>query len=270
LEVDGQNRARPDDRKCWFTGDDGAAAVARLSDAETADAPRTRQDAVEFGGKRPVRCFVSYAHDDRTLKDDLVRRLRPLFVAAKTYRMATRKGYPAPTAPGLVFDGKSSAPSGQSHGGHWQRSTCIIVVWPVVFFTNLIYREGDGRMADGTGSSGQSTQKSRTPTFWVFSGVLMAFLALTAMSGWYFTVKLAEIAPILAAEGALIFFSAVIVERTLLSEIGNKLADKVEVVIERSLDDARYSAQYDVHILPPRRSSVKNPGVSYKKISGLP
>src|SRR5665213_3517520 len=47
LEVDGQNRAKPEDRSCWFAGDDGAAAAAaRLSDADTADATRNRQDAV--------------------------------------------------------------------------------------------------------------------------------------------------------------------------------------------------------------------------------
>jgi len=87
LEVDTQTRAAPEDRWCWFAGeDDAVVAAADFSGAETAGVKRSSQDAVELGGKRLVKYFVSYAHDDRTQKADLLKRIQRLFAAAKDYR----------------------------------------------------------------------------------------------------------------------------------------------------------------------------------------
>jgi WD40 repeat protein len=87
LETDRQTRASPEERSCWFSGqDDAAAAAVRLTEAETADVERSAQNAVEIGAKRAVRYFVCYAHGDRTLKEDLLTRLGHCFGAAKDYR----------------------------------------------------------------------------------------------------------------------------------------------------------------------------------------
>ena len=84
LETDGQTRAPPEERWCWFTGqDDAAAAAAKLTEAETAGVERSAQNAVEIGGKQLVRYFVCYAHGDRALKEDLLTRLQHCFGAAK-------------------------------------------------------------------------------------------------------------------------------------------------------------------------------------------
>ncbi len=81
LETDHQTRADPENRWCWFTGEDRAVeAAAQLTKTETAGAaPRARQDAL---GKRLVRYFVSYAHADAKLKDDLLVRLQRYFDAS--------------------------------------------------------------------------------------------------------------------------------------------------------------------------------------------
>ncbi len=104
LEVDTATRTDPSNRWCWFAGDDAAAnvtakvesekaraweaaevaripdAAAKFVDAETRSVVRKPQDAiavtVESVSKRPIRVFVSYAHDDARLKDDLLKRLR--------------------------------------------------------------------------------------------------------------------------------------------------------------------------------------------------
>jgi hypothetical protein len=104
LEGDTATRADPGERWCWFAGEDAAANItaqvesekartwetaeaARISDAtvphvdaETRSVMRKPQDAiavsVESVTKRPVRIFVSYAHADARLKDDLLQRLR--------------------------------------------------------------------------------------------------------------------------------------------------------------------------------------------------
>ena len=87
LETDGQTRAPPEERWCWFTGqDDAAAAAAKLTEAETAGVERSAQNAVEIGGKQLVRYFVCYAHGDRALKEDLLTRLQHCFGAARDYR----------------------------------------------------------------------------------------------------------------------------------------------------------------------------------------
>jgi WD40 repeat protein len=66
--------------------DDAAAAAAQLTDAETSGVERSRQTAVEVGGKRRVRYFVSFAHRDKKLTDDLLTRLDDFFAGAKNYR----------------------------------------------------------------------------------------------------------------------------------------------------------------------------------------
>ena len=76
LEADSQTRAAPEDRTCWFAGDDAAAsAAAARSGVETAGTIRRQQDMVELRAKPIVRYFVSYAHDDETAAADLLKRL---------------------------------------------------------------------------------------------------------------------------------------------------------------------------------------------------
>jgi hypothetical protein len=88
LATDGQTRAAPAHRTCWFEGGDGAAeATAKLVAGETAGVERGAQDAVEIDPKRTVRFFVSYAHADHKAKDDLLKRLGHLFGSAKNYRL---------------------------------------------------------------------------------------------------------------------------------------------------------------------------------------
>jgi WD40 repeat protein len=89
LETDRQTRTEPKERWCWFKGQDSAAdAAARLTGEETSGVTRSQQNAQELdiSGKRLVRYFVCYAHEDRKLKDDLLGRLRHFFGSAKEYR----------------------------------------------------------------------------------------------------------------------------------------------------------------------------------------
>ncbi len=67
--------------------DDAAAAAAQLTDAETSGVERSEQIAVEVGGKRRVRYFVSFAHKDKKLKDDLLGRLADVLATATNYRI---------------------------------------------------------------------------------------------------------------------------------------------------------------------------------------
>ena len=89
LEADSQTRTEPNRRWCWFEGEDAAAATAaQLSKSEAAGVRRDAQDAVDLtekpAGKITIRFFVSYAHADKRLKEDLLKRLRPrLDIAAK-------------------------------------------------------------------------------------------------------------------------------------------------------------------------------------------
>ena len=88
LEADGQTRTAPEQRFCWFSGDDAAAAAAaRRSEEETPTGPRSSQDAIEVGGRRIVRYFISYARkgNERKLRDALMERLGPLLKINKTY-----------------------------------------------------------------------------------------------------------------------------------------------------------------------------------------
>jgi WD40 repeat protein/uncharacterized protein YjbI with pentapeptide repeats len=74
LETDGQTRATPSDRSVWFEAEDRVAEdVTRLVEAEVRDVERSSQYVKE---DRPLRFFVSYAHDDSAPKDKLLGYLR--------------------------------------------------------------------------------------------------------------------------------------------------------------------------------------------------
>ncbi|MBX7212283.1 MAG: pentapeptide repeat-containing protein [Verrucomicrobiaceae bacterium] len=97
FEVDSDKRARSVQRYCWFSGPDLAVSnvedFTRESIADIAGdviiPPRaiasTAQAIVQ--GKCVVRFFVSYAHTDRTLADDFLRRFRSEFDAARHYKL---------------------------------------------------------------------------------------------------------------------------------------------------------------------------------------
>ncbi len=97
LCTDEDKRSAAAERVVWFTGPDprvanaermGAETTAHLK-GETVVSPRviaTTAQAME-GGKRPVRFFVSYAHDDKILSEDLVKRLRTQFEACRGYKL---------------------------------------------------------------------------------------------------------------------------------------------------------------------------------------
>ena len=71
LEADTQTRTAPEERWCWFEGADSTAeAAARHTEAETRNVMRIPQEAVRVG-KRTVRYFISYAHRDEKLKNEL-------------------------------------------------------------------------------------------------------------------------------------------------------------------------------------------------------
>src|SRR5437870_624024 len=83
IETDGQTRSAPGDRVVWFEGEDRVTQeVTRLVEAEVEGVERHPQDVVE---DRPLRFFVSYAHEDQKLKADL---LRNLFTFLRTYPRA--------------------------------------------------------------------------------------------------------------------------------------------------------------------------------------
>jgi WD40 repeat protein len=89
LEMDDHQTVPLEDLWCWFVGDDAAAQAAeKFAAAETSGVERSQQNAEELdvSGKRLVRYFVSYAHSDRKLKDDLFKSLKHLFDSAKHYR----------------------------------------------------------------------------------------------------------------------------------------------------------------------------------------
>src|SRR5882724_2925809 len=74
LETDGQTRSTPADRVVWFEAEDRVVEeVKRLVEAEIGDVERFPQDVKE---DRPLRFFVSYAHDDADLKTTLLAQLR--------------------------------------------------------------------------------------------------------------------------------------------------------------------------------------------------
>ncbi|WP_044188257.1 TIR domain-containing protein, partial [Hyalangium minutum] len=98
FEVDSKKKNPPEERFCWFTGPDPAVKQAeKFSDESTADVEgkplikakglATTTGAVNTPGKRKVRFFVSYAHDNRTLVDALVKELKTHFAASARYEL---------------------------------------------------------------------------------------------------------------------------------------------------------------------------------------
>lgn len=87
LEVDSRKRTPPGERWCWFEGEHGASeAITQLVREETEFVQRTGQGAFELrDGKPVIRYFISYAHDDVSLKDDLYKRLGKLFKLDSAY-----------------------------------------------------------------------------------------------------------------------------------------------------------------------------------------
>src|SRR5258708_3558976 len=74
LETDRQTRSAPDDRVVWFEAEDRVTEeVKRMVEAEVAGVERSPQYAKE---DRPLRFFVSFAHDDESLKAGLLGKLR--------------------------------------------------------------------------------------------------------------------------------------------------------------------------------------------------
>ncbi|MCB1227766.1 MAG: pentapeptide repeat-containing protein, partial [Verrucomicrobiales bacterium] len=95
--VDTDKKRAPSERRCWFTGSNpDIASAERFSAESVADIqgdPVVRSRAtVSTGralqeGKRVVRFFVSYAHDDDREADDFLTRFRKQFDAAKDYSL---------------------------------------------------------------------------------------------------------------------------------------------------------------------------------------
>jgi WD40 repeat protein/DNA polymerase III delta prime subunit len=75
LETDGQTQSAPADRVVWFEAEDRVAEeVKRMVDAEVRGVEPINRDLLV---EPPLRFFVSYAHDDRGVKDRLLEKLRP-------------------------------------------------------------------------------------------------------------------------------------------------------------------------------------------------
>ncbi len=87
LEADTQTRSLPEQRSCWFEGDDGAIdAVIRLAKEETENVRRSGQGAFELRDSKPIiRYFLSFAHKDDRLQKDLIERLNDLLQSASRY-----------------------------------------------------------------------------------------------------------------------------------------------------------------------------------------
>jgi uncharacterized protein YjbI with pentapeptide repeats len=98
FEVDSKKKNPPEERFCWFTGPDPAVKQAeKYSEQVTADiegkplvAAKGLATTTGTGitpGKRVVRFFVSYAHDNRTLVEALVKELSTHFAASARYEL---------------------------------------------------------------------------------------------------------------------------------------------------------------------------------------
>ena len=86
LEVDTRKRTPPAERRCWFQGEPTAIAAGTMLSADaTRGVERTAQTAMQIAGKRTIRYFVSYAHDDAALARDLLNRLQHLLDSAADY-----------------------------------------------------------------------------------------------------------------------------------------------------------------------------------------
>jgi WD40 repeat protein/uncharacterized protein YjbI with pentapeptide repeats len=97
FKVDDQKQSPPEKRFCWFTGPDPAVKQAeRYSDEVTSDIqgkPLVSAQGIPTTGtamaskKKVVRFFVSYAHNDKTLVDALVKELRAHFASSSRYEV---------------------------------------------------------------------------------------------------------------------------------------------------------------------------------------
>ncbi len=99
------------------------------------------------------------------------------------------------------------------------------------------------------------------------SGIIFLFIAfitfiLSFFSFYYFQQSLHETIPAILAEATLIFLSAYIVERSLLLDVKNSITR----YFKNEFDILKYSSEYSVQLLPPRRSTTKNPDVAYRAI----
>ena len=97
FNVDSKKKSPPAERTCWFTGPDPAVRQAeQLSEEATADVERrpyvpslgipTSGSALE-SGKRVVAFFISYAHENKSLADVLVKELRTQFDSSRLYEL---------------------------------------------------------------------------------------------------------------------------------------------------------------------------------------
>jgi WD40 repeat protein len=93
LAVDTDKRSPPEDRGCWFAGASLAATeVERFSREEALAAqpaepvlPQALRQLETRDGKPVLRYFVSYAHKDKRLKEDLLERLRERFACSAEF-----------------------------------------------------------------------------------------------------------------------------------------------------------------------------------------
>jgi hypothetical protein len=113
------------------------------------------------------------------------------------------------------------------------------------------------------------------PRLFLVVGLLC--LVATLIFAWLGQETLLGLLPALFAEGALIFISALLIERRLLtdvSESGHRRTEKLTRAVTTSIDQffrtefdvLKYADQYNVSILPPRRSMTKNPNTTYLKM----
>ncbi|WNG15045.1 TIR domain-containing protein [Cystobacter fuscus] len=97
FEVDTKKKNPPTERHCWFTGTDPAMAQAeRYSQQLTADIqdkPLIHSKGIATtgtalaSGKKVVRLFVSYAHEDKTHFEAIIKQLRIRFASSKKYEL---------------------------------------------------------------------------------------------------------------------------------------------------------------------------------------
>ncbi|HEY1082671.1 MAG TPA: TIR domain-containing protein, partial [Prosthecobacter sp.] len=96
-EADTKKKSPPEEREVWFTGPDATVVrVTQFSKEVTADVEGrafvpskgiATTGSAMAAGKRLVRFFVSYAHEDKTLVESLMKALRTLFGASKGYEL---------------------------------------------------------------------------------------------------------------------------------------------------------------------------------------
>lgn len=91
LCVDSKKRTTADKRECWFEGADlSGGAIEKWtgeSIRDTSGKPIIRSRAISelVGSKRPIRLFVSYAHDDEKHVERLMKLLRTQMQLSSTY-----------------------------------------------------------------------------------------------------------------------------------------------------------------------------------------